>query len=392
NTYIRGYAANRNNNYDDIAPLPECVKPDNSFREFMVHTKYMAGRVNGKMTACSGVIPWTYQSHNNWQTNAKAIGSQYSGTTSADISFLEIMANIKYGLTLDGIIQGCCNMNYQYVAQVAESGVKRVILDPSDAANLEVGMSCLVGNYAGNTDRGQSAMYSITGNGGAIITDIYTVLINGTEYSAVDLDVSTAFDTAANGSAVEGTTYLSSFHWPTGATDGVLGNDGSPVSNTSGKYPGKIQGIEFMNGCYETLTDTILNMYYDGDDCYYEPNIVRSSADQTTSITDNYEATGQKCPDTVTSASWQYIKKKSYKKGVLFPETLGGSSSTYHKNGFYQAVPAAQTREWLACGNLNNGVTGAGLSALTGNNALSSSRWYYGSRLSPNGNRGEWTA
>ncbi|MCD8208346.1 MAG: hypothetical protein LUD72_10450 [Bacteroidales bacterium] len=37
---------------------------------------------------------------------------------------------------------------------------------------------------------------------------------------------------------------------------------------------------------------------------------------------------------------------------------------------------------WLACGNLNNSVANAGLSALNGNNALSNSNWNYGSQQS----------
>ena len=49
------------------------------------------------------------------------------------------------------------------------------------------------------------------------------------------------------------------------------------------------------------------------------------------------------------------------------------------------------TREWLAFGNLASGAS-AGLSFVGGNNGLPYRSWNYLPRLSPTGNRGEWTA
>ena len=225
-----------------------------------------------------------------------------------------------------------------------------------------------------------------------MITGIETVTIDGTDYGAVYVDAESAFDTAANGSAVAGTTYISSFHWITGKTDGVLGNDGSPVSNTSGKYPGKLQGIEFMNGGYEIIADVILSLYSDDDGVFwYEPYIVLLRANQSTSISANYKATGVKCEQPATAA-WLYIKKLGYANGVFFPILVGGSSSTFTRDAFYMNAATAGTREWLARGGLSTGVAYAGLSCLTGNDALSTSYWAFLSRLSASGNRGEWAA
>ncbi len=385
-TYIRGYSANRNINYSNVEPLPSAINPDGTVRSWVVHAKYLSHTVDGKMTSCSGLIPTAWVSHNTMHTLSAANGTGYSGQTTADDTFLKMMMYIKYGsLTMDGIIQGCCSMNYQYYAQVAETGVNRVILTTANAANLEVGMSVLVGYYDASAsspaDRGTAKVYSVTGQEGALITKIESVTVDGTEYSAVYVDTDGTFDTAANGTATDGTTILSSFHWITGKTDGVLGNDGSPTSCTSGKYPAKLQGIEYMNGAYEVFADVILNMYADDDeDYYYEPYTVKATADQSTAITDSYKATGLVVGQDADTDQWGYIKKLGYADGVLFPIEMGGTSSTYTKDAFYRNHNVTGTREWLSRGNLNNGAGNAGLSCVNGNNGLSNANWNIAAR------------
>ena len=49
-------------------------------------------------------------------------------------------------------------------------------------------------------------------------------------------------------------------------------------------------------------------------------------------------------------------------------------------------------REYLAFGSLNRGLADGGLSCLYGHHGLPTAHWYSLARLSPNGNRGEWTA
>lgn len=397
-SYTHGYSAVRNVPFANLEPVPEAVRVDGSVRPWVVHAKYLSHTTaTGKMSSCSGFIPTAWNSHNTLHTLSAKNGAQYSGTTTADNTWLHLMAMVKYAsLTLDGIIQGCCNMNYQYPALVAEAGVKRILITTAQAANFEVGMSVLIGTYnaaaSSPLDRGTAALYSITGQAGALITGIETVTVDGTDYGAIYVNTDSTFDTAANGTATDGTTYISTFHWMTGKTDGVLGNDGSPVSNTSGKYPGKLQGIEFMNGGYEVIADVILNLYSDDDGVFwYEPYIARLRANQSTSISANYKATGLKC-EQPSAAAWMYIKKLGYANGVFFPILVGGSSSTFTRDAFYMNAATAGTREWLAFGSLNSGVGHAGLSCLTGSNALSTAYWLILARLSAAGNRGEWVA
>ena len=391
--YLRGYCDSLKP-YANIEPLSEAVRAsDNSVRPWVIHAKYMAKVEGGKFTCYSGVIPTAYSvSHNSSHTYANAVGSQYSGGTAADNAWLKLMSMLKYGsMTQDGVNQGCVQYNFQYPAAVAESGVQRVIITKDQAANLIVGSSVIIGNYAGSLDRKNSGMYSITGQTGAVITSIQEVTIDGNTYAAVNVDCA-AFDTVANGASATGTTYISTWHWRSGSCDNVLGNDGSPDSPGSGKYPAMIQGIEYSVGGYEVYADVILNLYKDSNDVYwYEPYLVNRSAQQSTGITSNYKATGLKCqqPD---ASNWLYIKKEGYAKGIYFPVLVGGSSSTYHRDGFYMNAANAGTREWLAFGNLGNGVGNGGLSILTGHLGLSNAWWGILARLSPNGNRGEWAA
>ena len=393
NYYLRGYCDTLKP-YANIEPLSEAVRAsDNSVRPWVIHAKYMAKVEGGKFTCYSGVIPTAYSvSHNSSHTYANAVGSQYSGGTAADNAWLKLMSMLKYGsMTQDGVNQGCVQYNFQYPAAVAESGVQRVIIPKDQAANLIVGSSVIIGNYAGSLDRNNSGMYSITGRTGAVITSIQEVTIDGNTYAAVNVDCA-AFDTVANGASATGTTYISTWHWRSGTCDNVLGNDGSPDSPGSGKYPAMIQGIEYSVGGYEVYADVILNLYKDSNDVYwYEPYLVNRSAQQSTGITSNYKATGLKCqqPD---ASNWLYIKKEGYAKGIYFPVLVGGSSSTYHRDGFYMNAASAGTREWLAFGFLADGVGNGGLSYLAGSNGLSVAWWHILARLSPNGNRGEWAA
>ena len=388
--YEEHYSSTENVPVKGIAPLDEAVRPNsNNVRPWVVHSKYFNHTVNNKMTSYAGVIPTAWISHNSLHTLGTQTGTGYSGGTTADDAFLKIMLHIKYAsLTADGIIQGCCANNHQFTAEVAEEGVKRVILSETNGAHFEPGMGVLVGTTDSNNDRGQAHVFSTTGQAGAVVTKVEKVSISDTNYIAVYVDTANTFDT------VKGTTLISTFHWANGTTDCVLGNDGSPKSNTSGKYPGKIQGIEFMQGAYEVFADVILNLTKDPDDTYwYEPYICRSTAKYATEVTENYKASGLRCKQPST-ANWCYIKRLGYSKGVFFPiDADGGSSSTYTKDAFYMnSATSGGTREWLARCDLTNGVAFAGLSALSGGYWLGYAIWFIAARLSPNGNRGEWAA
>lgn len=387
-TYEAHYSSLRSVNVPEIAPLAEAVKPDGNVRPWVVHSKYPNHTFDGKLTSYSGVIPTTYSiSHNSSHTLAKATGAGYSGYTSADAAFLKIMVEIIFAsLTLDGIIQGCCSFSTQCIAAESEAGVKRVILTAEQAASLEVGSSVIIGSYTSSTDR--NSLHSITPDG-AVITAIEP---HGEGKAAVYVDVSEPFDTTAGEAATAGTTYVSTYHWKNGTCDGVLGNNGSYKSNTSGKYPGKIQGIEYMSGFYTVVSDTIMRYYQDGDGTYWcEPYVCTDTAKQATSITADYKSGGVRVKQPFATG-WYYVVKNGIKKGVSFPTDIeSGSSSTYTRDAIYfYGNKADGIYELLLFCALDGGAASAGLSGGYANNGVGTAAWNLGGWLSPNGNRGEW--
>ena len=393
-TYTHGYRSSYLATYSDIVPLPEAVRVDGTVRPFVVHSKYMSTDNSGKLTSCSGVYVKAFESHNTIHTKSATTGAQYSGSTTADDYFLKLMAYIKYGsLSLDGIMNGCNNYNLQYYAQVAETGVKRIILPSSSA--LVVGSTVIIGTYNGtSTDRGTAANYNISGAYGWKILSIEDITIDETAYKAVYVDAPEDFNTTANGSAVSGTTIVSTWHWMCGSCDSVKGNDGSPGSNTNNLRPFRLQGVEYMVGGYEVKADVIMNLeaITSGGPSNYIPYTVARTLQQSTEITQNYTKLSDLAIECPASTGWQYIKKLKFKNGVAYPNIVGGSSTTYTKDAFYMNNNATTgAREWLACGYLNRGAN-AGMSSLNGLNDLTAATWTCLPRLSPNGNRGEWSA
>lgn len=396
-TYKRGFTSMLKPYANISAPFGTKIS-DNTFREFTIHSKYLSSLTSdSKMTACAGVTPKTrVMSHNSIHTYANNIGAGYSGSSVTDWAFLQYMAYVKYAsLTLDGILQGCVNHSYQHAALVSETGVKRVLIASGNAASYPVGSNVLIGARSGGVDRNTAAMYNISGADGCKVTAVEEVTIDSTKYTAVYVD-SEAFTTTAGDTNTDGTTIISSYLWDTGTTDNVLGNDGSPVSCTSGKYPAKLQGIEYMNGAYEVYADVILKTYQDTEDTskyYYEPYVVRDATKQATSITADYVATALKCLQQAT-ANWYYQAKQGFSKGMFFCiNTTGASSSNYHRDGIYLlANNSGNVYEVVSFGHLSYGVAYGGLSSVACNVSLAHGYWDVSARLSPNGCRGELAA
>lgn len=391
-TYEYGVSSEFEEGHDYCEPYPEAInRIDNTVRSWVLHAKYMNHTVDNKLTSYAGVVPTAYSISQNTLIDRKnSMNNGLTGGCICDYAFIQMMAFVKYGqMTLDGLLQGCVNYNYQYYAAHGETGVKRVLLTASQAANLIEGSTVLVGAYAGNADRAQAAVYSISGNHGFIIKSKETVTVSGVSYVAINLDADEAFDTVGDGSATAGNTIISTFHWVNGSCDNILGNDGSPANPNTGQYAAKLQGIEYSVGGYEVFSDVILSE----DTENYAVYITRDASKQSKDSIANYEDTGLRSAKP-SAGAWQYIRKLGFKKGVFFGiDTLNASGSTYTRDGFYKdAASTTSLREWLAFGALNSGVGNGGLSYLFGLNGLGFAGWSIVARLSCNGNRGEWTA
>lgn len=390
--YEHGVSATPESGHDYCEPYPEAIEQDGTMRQWVLHAKYMNHTVNSKLTSYSGVVPTAYDISQNTLIDRKnSMNNGLCGGCITDYAFLQLMFFIKYGsMSADGILQGCVNYNYQYYAAKGETGVKRVLLSTANGVNIIVGSTLLVGTYNGSsTDRNQAANYNISGKHGFVVTSKENVTIDGTTYTAINLDADSAFNTVGNGSATSGNTIVSTFHWKNGSCDNVKGNDGSPASPTTGQYPAMIQGIEYMMGAWEVFADVILDQDGTNYYCYVTNDITK----QNKTSRSEYSSIGIYCPKVAASDGWKYPKKLGFGKGVFFPVDANGSSSQYLKDGFYMqgTNTTSGLREWPAFGDLNSGAGNGGLSALAGA-GLGYAYWGIAGRLSCNGNRGEWTA
>lgn len=388
---------------DMFYPLPEAVGLDNKVRPFVVHGKYAFG---DSWECCSGRKTRLWDvSHNSQRSGVHtAWGERYCGRTTADDAFVKLMVMLKYAsLTLDNIMAGCLNYNYQYAAAIEETNVERVILTTAQAATLLVGSSVIIGNPTAfssgttlNIDRGAAGMRAKASR--VKITKIENVTINGTTYAAVYVDNGgVTFDTTANTitTAGDAPTYISTIAWNTGACDDVLGVDGSPTNNTSGKEPYKLQGIELGVGAYIVFGDVILQYFKQDTAQALHVCVCRDASKIATSVTSDYRATSYALVYDIASNSWQYIKKLGHDANLpeaMFPVEIGGSSSTYTRDGIYLLADSTSVYEWLSFGHLYNGVEGGGLSAVTGHDGLGVAYWNISGGLSLTGNRGEYAA
>ena len=366
-------------NASGFHPLSEAVElADNSVRSWVVHGKYNFGE---NWTCCSGVKTKVWNvSHNTQLSGVRTQwGTRYCGATSADDAWLKLMLYLKYGqLDSDRILHGCNNYNYEYQPALAETGVERILLTTAQAANLIVGSTIVLAA----SKRAQSNVLDRVR-----ITEIRTVEVDGASYGAVYVDNGgTTFDTTTE-------MWLSTMQWYTGSTDDVLGNDGG-INPASDKYPVKLQGIEYMVGCYEAMGDTML-IYgaNNGVNCC-TPWVCRDATKLSTSKTSDYVSCGLGIP-TPASAAWQYPKQMHGDNDLpelIFPVDNGGSTSGGPRDGFYTLANTSGTYEWLRLGYLNRGVGAAGLSCGDGYYGLPTATWSFGGRLSVTGNRGEFQA
>ena len=340
------------------------------------------------LTSGKGGKPYLWASGSDGNTAAKKVSAYEGLWNDADTIWALDMWRLRhFDLENSGICEGCTNYNYQYRPAVAETGVKRVILTTAQAANLIVGSNMELGEQYGtenpSNDRYYAYNYSICKY--ANITSIEEVVIDETTYAAVYLDVSSTFDTTA-------TCLFSTMPWDSGVTDALPGHkDGALYNLTAGKAPMRVMGVELMDGAYAIGLDPLYNVtnFADGKGDYavYE---CRDSENLAGSITANYVATG--ITYTEMPQGWQYVRKfVDTVKAVLFPEKIGGSSTTYQKSAFYGTYSAGVRCPWRF-GYLASGAT-AGLACEYGYYSPSNARWYGRPRLSGAGKkRGDWTA
>lgn len=376
-------------------PMKESINPDGTISPFMIHAKYAAGDIDGVPYSSKGLAPANGcqatqarnpVSYTGMITYMHKLGGHYCGTTSWDLFYRQLMMIIKYATThSQSIMAGCTSYSNQNQNLVEETGVMRVILTKAQAAGYVIGSYVSIGDVGSNTNKDRYFSY--------IHNKAYSVKVTKIEdvddsNAAVYVDAPGAFDTTL-------TTWITTMPWHSGATDEVAGSDGSPNSNTNGKDPYKIQGIETCIGAYEVLGNVVMDIVTGPDgnparDVYVCEDASTLSSNITTVRANYKKAIAQVA---YTAASWKYITEETTDPnlGIMIPTKAGGGSTTGFADGLYTDAGTSGQREWRALGYLNDGAY-AGLWILSASRGWSYANWNIVSGVSPNGTRGEWQA
>lgn len=376
-------------------PMKESINPDGTISPLMIHAKYAAGDIDGVPYSSKGLAPANGcqatqarnpVSYTGMITYMHKLGGHYCGTTSWDLFYRQLMMIIKYATThSQSIMAGCTSYSNQNQNLVEETGVMRVVLTKAQAAGYVIGSYVSIGDVGSNTNRDRYFSY--------IHNKAYSVKVTKIEdvddsNAAVYVDAPEAFDTTL-------TTWITTMPWHSGATDEVAGSDGSPNSNTNGKDPYKIQGIETCIGAYEVLGNVVMDIVTGADGNPARDVYVCEDASTLSSNIATVRANYKKAIAQVayTAASWKYITEETTDPnlGIMIPTKVGGGSTTGFADGLYTDKGTSGQREWLALGGLDLGA-GAGLWRLTASYGWSYTSWYVVSGVSPNGTRGEWQA
>lgn len=376
-------------------PMKESINPDGTISPFMIHAKYAAGDIDGVPYSSKGLAPANGcqatqarnpVSYTGMITYMHKLGGHYCGTTSWDLFYRQLMMIIKYATThSQSIMAGCTSYSNQNQNLVEETGVMRVVLTKAQAAGYVIGSYVSIGDVGSNTNKDRYFSY--------IHNKAYSVKVTKIEdvddsNAAVYVDAPEAFDTTL-------TTWITTMPWHSGATDEVAGSDGSPNSNTNGKDPYKIQGIETCIGAYEVLGNVVMDIVTGPDGNPARDVYVCEDASTLSSNIATVRANYKKAIAQVayTAASWKYITEETTDPnlGIMIPTKVGGGSTTGFADGLYTDAGTSGQREWLALGNLYYGAP-AGLWLLVASSGWSDTYWYIVSGVSPNGTRGEWQA
>ena len=376
-------------------PMKESINPDGTISPFMIHAKYAAGDIDGVPYSSKGLAPANGcqatqarnpVSYTGMITYMHKLGGHYCGTTSWDLFYRQLMMIIKYATThSQSIMAGCTSYSNQNQNLVEETGVMRVVLTKAQAAGYVIGSYVSIGDVGSNTNRDRYFSY--------IHNKAYSVKVTKIEdvddsNAAVYVDAPEAFDTTL-------TTWITTMPWHSGATDEVAGSDGSPNSNTNGKDPYKIQGIETCIGAYEVLGNVVMDIVTGADGNPARDVYVCEDASTLSSNIATVRANYKKAIAQVayTAASWKYITEETTDPnlGIMIPTKVGGGSTTGFADGLYTDAGTSGQREWVALGYLGGGA-GAGLWFLDANYGWSTAGWCFVSGVSPNGTRGEWQA
>ena len=371
-----------------LVPWAECVKADGTVLPWCIGSKYVSGIASdGLLRSQPGLKPERLQSHNNMITNYQKKGEGYWGAGACRNTFQIIFALIK-GATksTQTLFSGVTNYSLQYEASVQSAEAHTYFpVTNAQAENIPVGCYVSVGyggnnNGAANNDRGQTTIHAYADDVKVLRKEAMEDGANTAIY--LDIPEESAFNTQPHvyTETFSAPIMISSMHARAGATDAVRGrHDGSPVSNTDGKHPYRVQGREYAVGGYMVASDTVALLNADGTRTVYaaKPGVAHSSSDDT--IKSTYKIAGTIPVNSSGSVAdyWVGDDGVDTDTGAWHPR-VQGSGNTQGVGDMYYAGGEADNaiREYLQGGILWHGSL-AGASCLHLGNGLGVGNWHY---------------
>ena len=368
-----------------LKPWTECKRADGTVLPYCIGSAYVSGIASdGLLRSQPELKPERNQSHNNMITNYQKKGKGYWGA-GAERNTFQILFNIIKGATKSSqsLFQGCTNYSFQYSASIQSTDTHTYFPVTNDQAkNILVGSYVSVGygqlndtKNGVNNDRGVANIHKYADD--VKVLRIETLDENN---KAVYLDIKTGFNTTSIklSDTVNAPITITSMHWWSGSTDVVIGrHDGSPVSNTDGNHPYRVQGREYAVGAYLVASDTVMDFQSDySKKVYIAPKgLAHSSSDAT--IRSKYTCIGTipANPDGKGSDYWIGDISVDVNTGGWFPSAKGSSNSQGWADMLYAGgTSTSGTREYLMGGNLGDGL-GSGTAFLAAWGSLSLAWW-----------------
>lgn len=356
-----------------LKPWEQAVRADGTIMPYFIqsrHTSVIGS--DGLLHSQRGKVARN-QSYQNMITNYGKKGTGYTGAGSSRFTFAQIFNLIKYAnKSSQDSMAGVTSWNIQYPASVQSADKHNYFpVTNAQANNLQVGLCVSVGyaDTSGSLDRGASSVHAYADD--VKITAIETL---DDSNKAVYLDCQ-PFDTLPVG---ERQIYITSMHAHSGDTDVVIGHhDGSPVSNSDGKHPCRIQGIEYLFGGAMIASDTVMVFKPDySKDVYVAPRGTRHVTDEN-AIKSSYLLVGNIAASADGKGSDYWTGDVEQKYGAWLPTNQVTNSGQGNKDMVYAGgATTGGTREYYQGGFLGNGAL-AGFCYLACWNGLDRAYWHF---------------
>lgn len=353
-----------NDNYG-LIPWETAKKEDGTYASYVIHSKYISGLgIDGLLRSFFNSKPFRNNCYNNMIDNYQKKGKACWGAGKERDMYVILHVVIKYATKNEQkIFKGTTSYSLQFSASIQRETKETYFpLTNSQASQIVVGSYVSVGYGSKNTDntvnndRGLGTIHQYA-------DDVKVLRIEDIDENnkAVYLDVEEGFTTTpvALSDTLNAQIMLSTMHWWSGTTDKVIGkHDGSMGSNTDGKHPFRVMGIECSVGGYIVYSDSVMVFKEDySKDVYIAPRGVKHVKDEAT-IKSTYKLIGN-MPGNGGTDWWIGDIGVDMETCSWFAKAAGKSDSQGWGDRCYAGSKSTSgTREDLGRGNLWDGSHG----------------------------------